>query len=368
MLIKTVLAEILTPAMLLLAINSCSVYSLENNRKELEMKAKYDNPVASQQEIESILLHDARVIHDTASLILDNFVVDGVQSWALANVIPGPRSGSGMIPGASVNAQTGEFVIPQGAKTVLIKEGRWNMIEATSQYKHKTEASFSWSEPMDKHKRVLLPEDFYSPFAQGGIILFRPMPEQLGIDQFGPVHLLFQEWGQYVVAASAFVKNHEQLFEADSKTGPAETNQLMAMLSNENKLIVVLAFRRLIEIERITPDLAAKQLANSKEHLRAILTYMMITDQKPSTDEPFVQVISSCLNNATNVDTIRPIALGAFSAGLLRSADAGILSRSKAVLRQTKRCLKELGTQIEKKPHLILIFKMMDTDQQNNEQ
>lgn len=331
------------------------------------MKAKYDNPVASQQEIESILLHDARVIHDTASLTLKNFVVDGVQSWALANVIPGPRSGSGMIPGASVNAQTGEFVIPQGTKTVLIKEGNWKMIEATSQYKHKTEDSFSWSEPMDKPKRILLSEDFYSPFAQGGMILFRPTPGKSGIDQFGPVHLLFQEWGQYVAAASAFVKKHQQLFEADSKTGLAEMNDLMTLLPNENKLIVVLAFRRLVELERMTSELAGKQLVNSKDHLRSILTYMMITDQKPSSDEPFVQVISSYLNNATNVDTISPIALGAFSAGLLHSADTGILSRSKAVLRQTKQRLKELGTQIEKEPHLILIFKMMDTDQQNNE-
>ena len=68
-----------------------------------------------------------------------------------------------------------------------------------------------------------------------------------------------------------------------------------------NKLIVVLAFRRLVELERITPELAGKQLTENKEHLRAVLTYMLVTYQKPSTDEPFVLVVNSCLNNATNV-------------------------------------------------------------------
>lgn len=328
-----------------------------------------DKPsITPQQQIEYDLLHDARAVHDTASLHFADFETGQVPSWVLATVTPGPNSGSATVPGASIKAETGELVVPQGAKAVLLKEGTWKTSVSASGHGRLATGTYSWSEPLEQDKRILPPEDFYSPFVHGGTILFQPTPGKSGIDQFGPVHLLFQEWGQYVAAASVFVKNHQQLFEADSKTGPAETNQLTAMLSNENKLIVTLAFRRLIEIERITPDLAAKQLANTKEHLRAILTYMMITDQKPSTDEPFVQVISSCLNSATNVDTIRPIAHGAFSAGLLHSADDGILSRSKTVLKQTKRRLKELGTPIEKDPHLILIFKMMDTDQRNTEQ
>jgi len=311
--------------------------------------------------IERALLHDARAVYDTASFHFGDFESDQGSRWVLATVTPGPHSGSGMIPGAFIKGETGELVIPKGKSVVLVKEGKLKIIETTCEHMRYTGGSYSWSEPMEHDKRVLTPEDFYSPFADGGMILFRPKPGKSGIEQFRPVYLLHHIWGHYVAEAFTFIEHHKRLL-GDGEIKQDDVNKLREFMSSDNKLITMLAFRRLVTSDRMITVLAHKQLARGGEELRPIITYLLLTSRKHSTKNPLVQTVIDLLKTSQGVNDIRPVVLGAFSASLFHSADSGILSHSKSVLKEAKQRLRELGVRLEKQPYLSLIFEKMGTE------
>lgn len=323
------------------------------------MMMLYDAPtIPPSQQVEYALLHDARAVHDTALLRFQIYKVDGVLFWVLGEVTPGPNSGSITIPGAFINAETGEFVTPRDPELVMVKEGMWKVLTTAVQDRQKAEASYSWSEPLNQERRVLVPEDFYSPFTHGGKILFLPTPGESGIEQFGPVHLIFPDWERYIAPASVFIEQHRGLFAEDEARVDNVAN-LIKLLSSENKLIAVLAFRRLIASKSLTSVIIGKQL-QAERHSSAIFSYLILTLIEPIEKNPLLQEIIHSIEAAQDIERIRAIALSAFAAGLFHSSDMVIISRCKEVLSATRRRLKELEVPVEKEHDLFLMFEKMD--------
>src|SRR6266699_2614025 len=96
----------------------------------------------------AMLIHDARAVYDTASLRFGDFIVEGRPAWVVAIVIPGPTSGSATVPGAYINAETGQFVTPGNAQTVLVKEGKWRALAASQGSAQYGEGAYSWTETL----------------------------------------------------------------------------------------------------------------------------------------------------------------------------------------------------------------------------
>ena len=125
------------------------------------------NMPPQQQNVEIVLLHDARAVHDIAVIGLAAYLSDG-PPWIVALATPGPRSGKATTPGAYIDGKTGKVVMPPSPQTVVMKQGTWQVV-AGGQGRQE----YAWNEPMER-KRVPAPEDQYSPFIHGGDVLFRP--------------------------------------------------------------------------------------------------------------------------------------------------------------------------------------------------
>ena len=314
-------------------------------------------PDSLPKPVETAVLHDARAVHDTASFRFTDFTTVGTPSWVLASVTPGPNSGSGTIPGAFIKAETGEFVVPPDAGAVLVKEGSWKVVAAARQPKSQAMSTYSWTEPL-RQKRILDPEDYYSPFIHGGTIVCRPTPEKLGLAQFGPVHLIFPEWGQFVAATAEFAEQHGGHFEQGG-TRPGDADLLMSVLFHENKLISALAFQGLIASKSATPEVIRKGLLQDDGPARTILCYLVITGPEPAGADALLNVVVDALQAVPDQGRIHSIALGAFAAGLFLAGDRRILSRSKSVLsRASGRCNK-LGVDLNAAPALRLMFQRL---------
>lgn len=309
-----------------------------------------------QQETTEVLIHDARAVSDTASLKFEVLMVQGRPTWVVAVVIPGPTSGSATVPGAHINAKTGEYVSPANAQTVLIKEGRWRAPATSEQLGEYADGAYSWSEPLVE-KRKLATEDYYSPFARGGTILFRPKPGEAGIEQFGTVYLLFDGWDRYVAQAFTFISNHPALL-GDSQVTPSEVPQLNQLLSENNKLLAVQAFRSLAVSGRMDPNLAGNRLTNAEVNLAAIYTFLMLISRVAG-QPPFSQKLIDISRTTNDTTKLRSIALGAFSVGLFHSEDDQALSASKALLTAIRRRLKALGVAVDRDAYLVSIFQKM---------
>jgi hypothetical protein len=304
-----------------------------------------------------VLVHDARAVYDTGALRFEDFMVQGQPVWIVAIVTPGPGSGSATVPGAYINANTGEFVTPGNTQTVLLKVGKWRAVEGSDQRMKSGEGEYSWTENLGPEKRKLLPEDYYSPFAHGGMILCRLTPGATGIDQFGPVRLLLQGWQEYPGPAFEFAATHPSVM-ADNQVTPAEVTQLKQMLSEKNKFLAVLAFRALVAAGRMEPNLAGNQLTNAEANLAAVYTYLVLASTAGDPHH-LSQKLIDLTRTTHDVTKLRSIALGAFATGLFHPENSGNTSSSKVVLRAVRQRLKELRIAIEKDTYMFSIFEKL---------
>jgi hypothetical protein len=304
-----------------------------------------------------VLLHDARIIHDTASLRFKDFESNGIPFWVLAKIIPAPGSGSATVPGAYINADTGRLVAPPGVEAVIVKKGRWAVTASARSTWPSAENEYSWSESL-RDKRLLLPEDYYSPFVYGGTILCRPTRGATGIDQFGPVRLLLPEWARFVVSASVFAEGHPALFEG-GELKPRDDAELKQLLLQENKLLAVLAFRTLLQTGHMTSSLFREQLT-SEGNVLAMFTYLVLSSADVQTENPLVAEIYSSAKLSPDLGKIRSLALGAFAAALFHSADTAVVSHSKSLLNIVQQRLAALSVTSEKEPYIYLILEKMD--------
>jgi len=304
------------------------------------------------------LLHDARAVHDVASLQFASYQFDGHPVWVLAVVTPRPDSGAARVPGSFTDVKTGRTVTPAGASTVVVKDGTWKVLASVGKGHKPLTNEYAWSEPFGP-KQTLTAEDYYSPFVSGGIILFRPVSGASGVDQFGPVCLLFQDWEPYVRPAFDFAEQHPSLF-LDGKPALDNTAQPTELLSGPNELLTVWAFRQLLLSGQMSTDRARQRLADSSGYLAAILTYLLLTaPMLEGKTRPAAQEILAVIERSPELAKVQSVSLGCFAAGLIDSSNPDTLSMAQKVLTGIRRRLKGLGPSAEGDRYLGLIFEKM---------
>ena len=316
-------------------------------------------PAPQQQLVEVVLLHDARAVHDTARIRLKDFANDGQPTWVVAKMTPGPRSGSATIPGAAINAQTGALVVPENARPVLVKEGSWLRRAAFPPDVVPAGNTYAWSEPLNQPKRRLEAEDYYSPFIHGGIVLFRPAAGRNGLDWFGPIYLLLSDWDREVVATLALSTHDRSLIENETPD-PAKVSHLAGLMASDNPLSATIAFRSLASSGNISPELAGKQLTRADHHLAAIFSYLSLVAPDNKEGDALVEGVRDSIQAAREVEPIRQVSLGAFSASLFQSNDRVITARARSVLIASRQRLAQLGVTLTNERTLALIFEKQE--------
>jgi hypothetical protein len=305
-------------------------------------------------------MHDARAVCDTAGIRFAGFEADGMPCWVVATLIPDPDSGSASIPGGYIKAETGEFVVPEGVGAVVLKKGRWQVVSQANPTEPTT-GSYSWSEPLDQDKRVLTPEDYYSPFAFGGKVVFRPQldaskPVAESLEQLEPVHLLFPEWSELVQPT------FEQLRVGDDRLDRThiedkDADRFRQLVSHENGLIGVIAFRRLIKAKRITTEDASNYLKTSNEGRLSAFTYVMAAMSPREMIREFMNVAAARVRTAPQLGETQAIALGAFAAALFDANESVVVAEARGVLVAARERLQVMPTRSSSQ--LQLMFKQM---------
>jgi hypothetical protein len=275
------------------------------------------NMPPQQQNVEIVLLHDARAVHDIAVIGLAAYLSDG-PPWIVALATPGPRSGKATTPGAYIDGKTGKVVMPPSPQTVVMKQGTWQVV-AGGQGRQE----YAWNEPMER-KRVPAPEDQYSPFIHGGDVLFRPAPQVAALADLGPVALLFSGWAQEVAPALAYYRDNAGAF--GDKPGPAESRLLMSLLSGQNRLLAVVALRTFQGAGGLTPEQEREYLTRvGAGEFAAIVAYLMLSGPGPG--DRLAAEAANAAQATHDPAKLRSLGLGAFAAVLFGAPPAGIRAR-----------------------------------------
>jgi hypothetical protein len=257
------------------------------------------------------VLHDARAVHDCSRSVFSQFIVNGQPVWMVIELVPGGRSGSGTIPGAHIQAETGQLVTPGGSQPVILKEGQWKLLNSARQA-DSSGGPYSWTEPM-VDKRTLSPEEHYSPFVYGGRILASRIAGASGIAQFGPVVLLPEGFDRFVAAAFTVAQQTPALLANDGRTREAVA-RLTALLHQDNDLVAAQAFRTLLEAGGLSTDTLREAVAGARGYRLSMFLYLLLTGRAGG--EPSGRIVSSAAERR-DADSLRMVALAAFTVATL---------------------------------------------------
>jgi hypothetical protein len=268
--------------------------------------------------LEQSINYDARAAHDSANWQREMYVADDTPNWLIVRVEPAPDSGAATVPGGYINAETGELEMPAGARTALVKSGRWHRVDGTAP---EAAGNYHWFEPMVEDKRRMDPEDVYSPFVHGGTLLFAPDREADGIEQFGASILLFEDW---VAAAPQAIAMNLPSEDAMAEPSPALRDALSRARGSENPLVAAWAWRHSLALDS---DRTPAELDMASGHVLAVRTRLMLDVGS----EVSVRDVLQAVGATNDLSRLEAMALGAFSAVQLPSAGRGKSAREALV-------------------------------------
>jgi hypothetical protein len=289
------------------------------------------------------LSHDARAIHDIATLSIAGFTRGG-GGFVAALMTPDQGSGNGIVPGAYMDADTGELVVPRGASMVIPVSGKWQVIAASSGGQNG--GAYSWSDPVVILKRIHEPEDVYSPFARGGAIVFRPHGASGAKDFFEDTRLLFTTWSDDFSTAVRFAEENPAVFSEDANK--VTDSQLRPLLAGSNRFLAVDAFRRWLGWGRLPLPVGEQYLVASPDsRVKSILAYLLV-----ARGDDLLR-----LTDATQDTTaLKAMALGAWSAKMLAGHKVEVARCANTALAGQRKRLADLGVPIKSDPTLAAIF------------
>lgn len=247
---------------------------------------------------EQAAMHDARAVHDAATLRFAPYAGGpGGPQWILARIDPAPQSGNTTIPGAYI--QDGRVVEPPQAKLMRKKLGKWTRLAAEGA-EPADGGPYSWMDPLDEEPRAASPEDIFSPFVRGGVVLFRP-------GAMAASRLLPADFAADAPAAMRLASHYHHLLDLGPATD-AERAKLVALIGHGNRLIAAGACRQALAIPESGRSAVLDRFHRAKGSLLAVLTFLLLADD--AIDE---------LNAAAKTappETLRAYALGGAAAQL----------------------------------------------------
>jgi hypothetical protein len=310
--------------------------------------------VPPELQTEYSLVYEARAVYDTSGLQFSTYLTP-VAAWVVAVITPAKGSGAAAVPGAYIEVETGKLHKTGQSELAVTKEGTWRAIAAADD-SILAMANYSWSEPLTRRRRTLTPEDFYSPFAYGGTVLFRPEPAAEGVQRFGDCRLLFPEWGRAAADALKAAPQWEGVLggAAKDQASLAEVHKLAA---GNNGILSSIAFRTLLQ----SPDPfavwtpALYKAADTRK--LSVFVYLGLVASGPTHRPQWVVEFTKLIRETKEPDRLLGIAYAAFAAYLFSGQDAAIVGAASQILGKLRARLEELGTPVPNNSPWFLIFK-----------
>src|SRR5262245_18568693 len=300
---------------------------------------------------EYVLMYEVRAVHDTASLQLADYGLPARPLWIVAAVQPEKTSGSATVPGAHIDPATGGAV-GAGGPAVLVKKGQWQAAAAADGSLPRT-GTYSWTEPLGQRTRKPTPEHFYSPFAYGGTIVFRPELSAEALAQFAACRLLFPDWKRPAIDALRRGSRLSDLFPR-AASEPSALAEVAKMSSASAGLPSTLAFRALLGYPAALAPRAPAFFQSADP--KVLSTFVYIALASPTRERSaWTAEIGKLVGATKEPDRLAAIGYGAFAATLFGDPTAAAGGRE--IIGALRTRTTALGTPLPKDSPLPLIFK-----------
>lgn len=308
---------------------------------------------------EHVVVGEARAVHDTATLKLPDYHSSKGAAWVVAAIEPAKDSGTTEVPGAYIEADTGKYVQPAGAQGVVVMKGAWRAL-ATADSSVPSKGDYSWSEIPKQRVRVPKPDQFYSPFANGGTVVFQWEPTAQGAAQFGVARMIFPEWAQDTAETLKSAPGIEEKLVALTNA-PNASAQAESLLSAKNNLSSILALNALLRAPDSSKTVARMPALLDAADARKLsaLVYLCLAASAVGDRPQLVTEIKALIGETTDPSRLAGIAYASYAVALFDPTDTSARNAASDVITTLRQRTAALNVPMDAQSPWTLIFEKM---------
>ncbi|AFQ51764.1 hypothetical protein [Burkholderia cepacia] len=261
---------------------------------------------------------ETRMVHDVATLQPAEYRSADGASWVIATITPARDSGTNVTGTTYFDTAKQQTVAVPDARRRYANRGTWQVVASSSPSVPAT-GRYDWLTlawlPINQRPLPQTPEHLYSPFIQGGTIIYRWHPAAQGGERFGNVRMIFPEWKQPVADVLRSAAG-----DAPQAAAASPAAALDRVQQDGNPMAAVLDFGVALHeepAERIAARLPALLRANDLHEVSAIV-YQCIAASREEDRPRFVEAINGSIVSIDDSARLLAIAYGAFAAGRAR--------------------------------------------------
>lgn len=321
--------------------------------------------VSAQNKDQSVLqttslLQATSEVRDVATLNFADLSGKTDATWIVAQIQPGPFSGSRVIKGFYQDADSGKFVQVSGGRDVIRVNGTFRVLAALMGKPEKRDYAYQWEFPHNVSSRPNKANSVkpFELFISGGIAVF-PLPQDLhNSAQALPIYSVPAQWQEFVLPAWQYYQANSALFE--QRNAMQNRDQLQQLLEHNNPLLAVAACRTLSQSRLLDQDFINGSLLQTTQLRQAVFTFVLLDQlsQRVSnrlSEDELLTAIQQTIGNA-DAEKLAGIALGALTA--LRNLDYDGSVRAFRVLEAIEKKPLRLGTSSESTRFIATVIQM----------
>jgi hypothetical protein len=309
--------------------------------------------------------YNTRAVHDVCRLRFDHSPGEG--RWIVAEIVPAAGTGKLWGLGCVIDSRTGRFVDPKTGREVPFLSrvgfrlaGTWALIVPLEDGDTPAHGTYRWDQPKDLslHHSSLpssAPSDVYDVFSEhdpsrlpgksGGVIVTQYDVAKEGANPFRHVRLIPDDWQSDVKPAfDAFRRNEAPFSDA---TSPDEA---MALVSSENDLFAVAAFRRVTSNPGSDPKIVQNEILAAEQYRRAAFVRMALTSAADA--ETALARVRPVIPRMTEVEGLRFVVAGIGAATALAESQSFVEDVCVPLFDDVRAHLEEIRGDREPDPYL----------------
>jgi hypothetical protein len=261
------------------------------------------------------VLRDARAADDMTRWDFGRVQAQPGQAWVLADVVPAELSGAETVPGAYIDAKTGQLIMPPNPRHVMLVKGTVSVVAVLAGTPAEKTWSYTWDEPLKtviSNRSGMTLGMGYDPFRySGGHVIALVAPAEKGRDQFKDVYLIPQDWHEAVIPAWNDYRENKALFQP----GDAEKNRaaLTALLEKKNPVVAAQACRLLARAGLLDPSFVQGPLARARGSLQTVMTLLILRSAPDEKQPAYADAFRKLIQSASGARDIQGAAVAAFA-------------------------------------------------------
>lgn len=233
--------------------------------------------------------------------------------WVVAVINPATGNNVLQVRSMYMDVETGKIVQQPNKQDFYAVKGDLHILGTLTKGPDKKDWTYNWQIPgrliesvsRAKPKTTL---QQYSPFVNGGTIVF-PLDGNLkDPTQILPFYLVPDNWATFVLPAFKFQQSRKALF--DETKVVANAKQLTALLDDTNPFNAIAAARVLAPQRGLDVPFITSTLSSSKNYTQAIFAYLTFKNAHPIRQVAIDSALSQVIDKTASSETLKWITLG----------------------------------------------------------